>query len=450
MTRITTGAGVDWANATGARLYRHARTRIPGGTQLLSKRPEMFLPELWPAYYSRARGCECWDLDGRRFLDMTTGAIGACLLGFADPDVDAAVKACIDRGTMCTLNPPVEVELADLLCEIHPWAEMVRFTRTGGESMAVAVRIARAYTGRDRILVCGYHGWHDWYLAANLSDDRALDGHLLPGLQPTGVPRALLRTAMPFHFNKAEELEALAATHGTEIAAIVMEPVRFDLPAPGFLERVRTTADHVGAVLIFDEITAGWRHHFGGAHRFLGVSPDVAVFAKSMSNGYPMGAVIGRRNVMQAAQQSFISSTYWTEAIGPTAALATIRKMQAVDLAAHTRRIGQQVQEGWRYLGEKHGLGVKVEGLPALTHFSIDCGDRFQALRTLLTQYMLDRGFLATNTFYATLGQDDGIVAQYLSALDEVFGLLRQALDADDIEKRLKGPVAHSGFRRLT
>jgi len=224
------------------------------------------------------------------------------------------------------------------------------------------------------------------------ADDRSLDGHLLPGLQPNGVPRALLRTAMTFTFQRDDELDAIAAQHGREIAAIVMEPVRFDLPRPGFLEKVRAVADRIGAVLIFDEITSGWRHHFGGAHLFLGVCPDIAVCAKSMSNGYPMGAVFGRREVMQAAQTSFISSTYWTEAIGPTAAMATIRKMKAVDLPAHVRRVGEQIQEGWRRLGARHGLRVTVQGLPALTHFTIDCGEKLQAVRTLLTQCMLDRG----------------------------------------------------------
>jgi len=173
---------------TGQRLYVKAKTRIPGGTQLLSKRPELYLPEQWPSYYSRAKGVEVWDLDGNRYLDMCYNGIGACILGACDPDVDAAVRTAIDAGSMSTLNAPEEVELADLLCELHPWADMVRYARCGGEAMAVAVRIARAKTHRDIIAFCGYHGWHDWYLAANLGEETALDGHLLPGLQPAGVP----------------------------------------------------------------------------------------------------------------------------------------------------------------------------------------------------------------------------------------------------------------------
>ena len=176
---------------SGAKLYLHAKDRIPGGTQLLSKRPEMFLPDQWPAYYSRCKGCEVWDLDGRRLTDMSTMGIGSCILGYADDDVNLAVREAVDRGSMCTLNSPAEVALADLLCELHPWAQKVRFARCGGEAMAVATRIARAWSGRDKVAFCGYHGWHDWYLAANLADDSNLDGHLLAGLEPRLGSRAV-------------------------------------------------------------------------------------------------------------------------------------------------------------------------------------------------------------------------------------------------------------------
>jgi glutamate-1-semialdehyde aminotransferase len=442
-------AGVDWRESTGARLYRRAKERIPGGVQLLSKQPERYLPELWPAYYSRARGCEVWDLDGRRFIDMCYSGIGACLLGFADPDVNAAVKRAVEDGSLCTLNTPAEVDLADLLCELHPWADMVRYTRSGGEAMAVAVRIARAATGRDRIAVCGYHGWSDWYIAANLSHDGALDGHLMPGLPPSGVPRGLQGTVSTFRYNRLDELEAIVA-EGPAPAAIVLEPVRFDRPDDGFLAGVRAIARRVGAVLVFDEITAGWRHVVGGSHLMLGVEPDVAVFAKSISNGFPMGAVIGRGGVMESAQNSFISSTYWTEAIGPTAALATVRKMRSVRLPDHTDAVGRRAQEGWRLLATRHGLDLTVRGLPALTTFSLNYPGESQALTTLLTQLMLERGYLATTTYYPTYAQDQAIVDGYLTALDDVFAVLREAVEQDDVDARLHGPVAVSGFARLT
>jgi glutamate-1-semialdehyde 2,1-aminomutase len=435
---------------TGWNLYERAKQMIPGGTQLLSKRPELFLPAGWPVYYSRSKGCYVWDLDGRRLTDMTTTGIGACLLGYADDDVNAAAKKAIDSGNMTTLNPPDEVDLAELLCKLHPWARMARFTRTGGEAMAVAVRIARASTGRSLVACCGYHGWADWYIAANLSTDRALDGHLLPGLQPSGVPRELAGTALTFRYNHIEDLESLVARSGTSLAAIVMEPMRFTPPADQFLQRVREIAGQCGAVLIFDEITAGWRHCLGGMHLRLGVNPDIAVFAKSMSNGFPMAAVLGTAGVMQAAQESFISSSFWTEAIGPAAALAALGKMQRIKASTRVGEAGSIVQAAWKSLAERHGLDVTVSGWPALCTFSLNYGDRTAALRTLLTQEMLDRGFLANTAFYPTVAHEKSILDSYVAALDETFAVLAEAIVNDNVVQRLRGPIAHSGFSRLT
>ncbi|MEJ5197490.1 MAG: aminotransferase class III-fold pyridoxal phosphate-dependent enzyme [Anaerolineae bacterium] len=433
---------------SGQDLYLHAKTRIPGGTQLLSKRPEMFLPENWPAYYSRAKGAQVWDLDGNAYYDMSYNGIAACILGAADPDVDAAVMAAVQAGAMSTLNCPEEVELADLLCELHPWAEMVRYARCGGEAMAVAVRIARAATGRDRVAFCGYHGWHDWYLAANLAEDHALDGHLLPGLAPAGVPRGLKGTALPFRYNHLEELEAIVARHGDELAAVVMEPVRNIEPIPGFLEGVRRICDRISAVLVMDEISVGWRLTTGGAHLVYGVEPDIAVFAKAISNGYPMAAIIGKRPVMEAAQSTFISSTYWTERIGPAAALATIRKHRERRVPQHLARIGEMVRAGWRAAAGRAGLPITIAGFPAMTSFAIR-HEQAQAAATLFTQLMLERGFLATKAFNPTYAHDDRIVEEYLQAVEEVFEMIARAVEQDNVTALLRGPVAHTGFARL-
>lgn len=433
----------------GQDLYRDARRRIPGGTQLLSKRPEMFLPGQWPAYYGRARGVETWDLEGRRYVDMGYCGIGSCILGFADPDVDDAVREALARGSMSTLNCPEEVELAELLCEIHPWASMVRYARTGGEAMALAVRIARAATSRDQIAFCGYHGWHDWYLAANLAADDALDGHLLPGLDPAGVPRSLQGTAHPFHYNRPEELEALVDSKGDSLAAVIMEPVRHVAPESGFLEEVRKLADRVGAVLIFDEITAGWRFTPGGVHLRLGVEPDIAVFAKAISNGYSMAAVIGRADVMDAAQQTFMSSTYWTERIGPTAALATIRKLQREPVARHLKSMGERVQAVWDEEAKAAALPISVTGFPALSQLSFDVEDA-QAVKTLFVQEMLRRGFLTTGAFYASYAHREEHVERYQAAVSEVFPLLVSAVESGTVRGQIDGAVAHSGFQRLT
>ena len=435
--------------------YARAKQLIPGGTQLLSKRPEMFAPGLWPAYAREAHGCEVIDLDGRRFIDMTTSGIGSCLLGYADPDVTAAVQRRIALGSMSTLNAAEEVELAELLIELHPWAEQVRYARSGGESMAVAVRIARAATGRDKIAFCGYHGWCDWYLAANVNPAGATDslqGHLLPGLAPAGVPRGLAGTALPFTYNRLRELEQLVAQHGQDLAAVVMEPTRSTDPEPGFLEGVRELCDRCGATLIFDEISAGWRMHLGGAHLKYGVMPDMAVFAKALGNGHPMAAIIGRRRVMDAAQTSFISSTYWTEAVGPAAALATIRKLREVNIAAHTSRIGGLMRDGWQSLGQRWGVPVKITGHAALLHLSFD-HEQAAALGTLVTARMLPRGFLTGSGFYPSYAHKEQHLTQYFAALEPVFAELADAIRLGDVQQRLQSigvPVRHAGFARLT
>jgi glutamate-1-semialdehyde 2,1-aminomutase len=433
---------------TGRRLYLKAKAKIPGGTQLLSKRPELFLPDQWPSYYSRARGVEVWDLDGNRYIDMGYNGIGACILGAADPDVDEAVKRAIDAGSTSTLNAPEEVELAELLCQLHPWADMVRFARSGGEAMAIAVRIARAHTGRDRVAFCGYHGWHDWYLAANLAEERALDGHLLPGLEPAGVPRGLLGTALPFRYNHLDELEGIVSKHQGELAAIVMEPIRNHEPDPGFLDAIREIATRNGIPLIFDEITSGFRLNTGGAHLLYNVQPDIAVFAKAMSNGYPMAAIIGRGDVMQAAQATFISSTSWTERTGPTAALATIQKHQQCEVAKHLVRLGTLMQARWRAAGELSGLKLEVGGIAPLAHFDI-VSEHHQAARTLFTQLMLERGFLASSAFYVTYAHQDHHLDGYFDAMKEVFAVISEALKRNKLMSLLKGPVAQTGFQRL-
>lgn len=435
-------------------LYRHAKQIIPGGTQLLSKRPEMFAPDVWPGYYEEARGCELYDLDGNCFVDMGIFGIGSCLLGYADPDVTAAVVRNVQMGSMSTLNSPEEVELANVLTTLHPWADSVRYCRSGGESMAIAIRIARASTGRDEIAFCGYHGWSDWYLATNLphSDSEGteqLEGHLLPGLEPKGVPTGLAGTTHPFTYNKIDELREIVKQRGDQLAAIVMEPTRSIDPDPGFLEAIRELADECGAVFIFDEISSGWRYHLGGAHLKYGVDPDVAVFAKAIGNGHPMAAIIGRKEVMSAAEASFISSTYWTEGIGPTAALATIKKMQNNDVVAHVGSIGDAVRAGWKQLGADHSLPVKTSGHSAMLHVGFDHAQALE-LGTWLTTQMLEKGFLTSGGFYPSWAHTQRHVEKYLAALDGVFGEMAKLIKSDsDISKHLKGPVRHTGFARL-
>jgi glutamate-1-semialdehyde aminotransferase len=434
----------------GLALYKRAKGSIPGGTQLLSKRPEMFLPGKWPAYYEKCKGIEVWDIDGNRYLDMTISGVGTCTLGYADDDVNKAVVEALHKGNMCTLNVPEEVELADLLLDIHPWAEMVRFARTGGEAMAIAVRIARAATGKDKIIFCGYHGWHDWYLSANLASDSALDGHLLPGLDPSGVPSSLAGSVIPFAYNDVDSFSAVFKKHRNDIAAVVMEPVRNFWPDTDFLKTIRQMASENNTPLIFDEVTSGFRMATSGIHMQLDIEPDIAVFAKAIGNGYPMAAIIGRSVFMNAAQRTFISSTYWTDKIGPVAALATLRKHKQKDVGAHLTRIGNLVQDGWHRLGKKHDINISVFGIPPLGHWSINANDDSQLFHTASVEKMLERGFLTSKAFYATYAHTNEHVESYLVALDETFDELVPALKEGRLSEVYQGPVAHGGFKRLT
>jgi len=429
-------------------LYKEAKGIIPGGTQLLSKRPEMLLPGLWPAYYSKAKGCRVWDLDCNEYTDMSYMGMGSCILGYAVEEVDRVVKSTIDKGIMSTLNVPEEVELGKLLIKLHPWADMVRYARTGGEAMSIAVRIARAKTKKDKILFCGYHGWHDWYLSANLADKKSLDGHLLPGLSPLGVPRKLKGTTYPFNFNDTEGFLRLFKKHKNSLGAVILEPMRNVKPDVRFFKAIREVTQKNNIVLIVDEITAGWRLTIGGAHLIFNLTPDIAVFAKGMSNGYPMAAVLGKENIMEAAQSTFISSTYWTERIGPTAAIVTITILKRNNVPGYLIKIGQLIQDGWKYSALKYRVPIEISGMAPLGHFDFR-HEKSMALKTLFTQCMLEKGFLASNAFYASYAHKEKEINAYLSAVDNTFQFISKVLSGGNPERFLKGPVCHSGFKRL-
>ena len=431
---------------TGQKLWKRAKQVIPGGNMLLSKRAEMFLPDQWPAYFSKAKGCKVWDLDGKEYIDMSIMGIGTNTLGYGNTEVDEAVRKVVDAGNMSTFNCPEEVYLAERLVELHPWADMVRFSRSGGEANAIAIRIARAATGKDKVAICGYHGWHDWYLSANLGDDKHLDGHLLPGLEPNGVPRDLRGTVLPFNYNNYAQLEALVNEH--DIGVIKMEVVRNKGPEDSFLHKVRKLATDRGIVLIFDECTSGFRETFGGLHKKYGVEPDMAMFGKALGNGYAITAIMGKRSVMEAAQTTFISSTFWTERIGPAAALKTLEVMEKTKSWEKITETGLNIRKGWQDLADRHDIKIEHWGLPALTGFTI-VSENALAYKTLITQEMLAKGYLASNTAYACTEHTPEVLNGFFEALDPVFGMIKECEEGRDIKTLLKGPVCHGGFKRL-
>lgn len=431
----------------GQDLYKKAKTLIPGGTMLLSKRPEMFLPDNWPSYFSKAKGCKIWDLNDNELLDMTIMGIGTNTLGYGHDEVDNAVMETVKKGNMSTLSCPEEVYLAEKLVEMNPWADMVRFARSGGEANSIAIRIARAASGKDKVAICGYHGWHDWYLSANHNSGDSLSGHLLPGLNPSGVPKALKDTVLPFHYNNYEELLDLVENH--DIGAIKMEVLRNFGPEDNFLHKVRELATKKNIVLIFDECTSGFRETYGGIYKKFGVEPDMAMYGKTIGNGYALTAVVGKRSVMEAAQTSFISSTFWTERIGPTAALATLRVMEEIKSWEIITEVGKKIQAGWNSLAKFHGLEIEVTGIPSLSTYSFKSQNAL-AYKTLIAQEMLKKNILASTNFYASIAHEDIYIERYFSELDKVYAVIKKCENKElNINELLDGPICHSGFKRL-
>ena len=432
---------------TGQKLYKRAKKIIPGGNMLLSKRPEMFLPEKWPAYFSKAKGCKVWDLDGNELIDMSIMGIGTNTLGYGHPEVDEAVMKTVKDGNMSTLNCPEEVYLSEKLIDMHPWADMVRLARSGGEANAIAIRIARAAAGKDNVAICGYHGWHDWYLSANLSDDKNLDGHLLPGLEPKGVPRNLKNTVFPFGYNQIDELEELVKKH--DIGVIKMEVVRSTIPKNSFLQKVKNLANQRGIILVFDECTSGFRENFGGLHMKYDVEPDIAMFGKAMGNGYAITSIIGRRKIMDAAQSTFISSTFWTERIGPSAALKTLEVMEREKSWKKITNTGIQISNIWNKLAKKYNLPLITFGIPALIKMKFESKFNLE-YKTLIAQEMLKRGYLASNSVYVCTEHTQEIISEYEKALDEVFKIISECEQGKPVTEFLDGPVCNKDFQRLS
>lgn len=432
---------------TGQELYKKAKTMIPGGTSLLSKRPEQLLPENWPAYFSKSKGCRVWDLDGKEYIDCGLMGVGTNTLGYANDEVDEAVMRVVRDGNMTTFNCPEEVYLAEKLLQLNPWAGGVRYTRGGGEANAVCVRIARAFTGRDKVAICGYHGWHDWYVSVNLGESDALAGHLLPGIPTGGVPSELRGTSIPFHYNDYEELLGIVNAN-PDLAAIKMEVCRNFGPENEFLQKVRQLATERNIVLIFDECTSGFRETYGGLYLKYGVDPDMAVYSKTMGNGYGICAVVGRKDIMESAQGSWISSTFWTERIGPTAALAALKVMERIHSWDIITETGKNNKVRWQQLADKYELKITQWGIPALAGYTFNSPNAL-VYKTFITQEMLKKGYLAGTSMYTCIAHTPEIIDGYFAELDGIFAQIREFEDGRDVMKALDGPVCQAGFKRL-
>ena len=430
----------------GQKLWKRANAIILGGNSLLSKNPNLFLPNKWPTYFSKSKGCRIWDLNNKPYTDMSLMGVGTNILGYCNSEVDNAVKKAVNKGNLTTLNCPEEVFLAEKLLSMHSWAEKVKFTRTGGEANAMAIRIARAASGKEKVAFCGYHGWHDWYLAANLKNKSNLNEHIMPGLDPLGVPSSLKNSSFGFQYNNIEQLKKLVDKEN--IGVIKMEVSRSTQPNVKFLRSVRQLATKKNIVLIFDECTSGFRQSFGGIHKLININPDMAIFGKSLGNGYAISAILGKESVMNSARKSFISSTFWSDRIGPVAAIKTLEIMEREESWKKITFLGEKIFLIWKKLAKKHNLAINTSGLPALAKFSFK-SENSQAYKTFITQEMLKSNILASNVIYICTKHDLKNFNDYFNSLDNIFSKISDCEKGKSIDRLLKSPICHTTFQRL-
>lgn len=431
-------------------LYGRAEALIPGRTQLISRRSSQFAHGVSPIYAASAKGARFIDVDGNEYLDMMN-AVSAIILGHADDVVDQAVKEQIDRGSIYTLNGPLEIDLAEELVATIPSAEMVRYAKAGGETCAVAARIARGATGKDIILFCGYHGWHDWYQSANYLVDPQSGEFPFAGIEPIGVPRALAGTAIPFTYGDLDLLEDLLKEHEGKVAAVMMEPLRSELPPEGYLEGVKALAHQYDALLVFDEVSCGWRLRIGGVQEYTGVIPDMTVLAKAMSNGYPMGAVVGAREAMQPAAEMFVSSSYWSDNVGLAAALTTIRELKRRNSEPFFDRMGELVRTTINEALATAGLPGSCTGLSYCPALSLDLPDPDMTpqVSTLFVQEMARRGIHTATSFRVTMAHTEADIAILGEKAVEVFRIIKAGIEDNKIEDLLECDLKKEPFRRL-
>jgi len=403
---------------SGLKLWKKANNLIIGGNMLLSKNPNLFLPGKWPTYYKKSKGINLWDLDGQRYTDMSLMGVGTNILGYSNSIVDTAVKKVITEGNLTSLNCPEEVELAEKLLTIHPWAEKVKFARSGGEANTIAIRMARTISKKQNVAFCGYHGWHDWYLSSNISDKKNLDKHLISGLSPLGVHKNLKNTSFPFEYDNFIQLKKIV--QNKNIGIIKMEVCRSTKPNINFLKNVRKLCNQKGIILIFDECTSGFRENLGGLHKKINVNPDIAIFGKALGNGYAITAVIGKKDIVSASENTFISSTFWTERIGPSAAIKTLEIMEKTKSWEKITKLGKSLIKIWKKLSMRHQLILDINGIPSLCKFTIISNNSL-LYKTYISQRMLEKGFLAANGVYMSTCHDEKILKKYEEILDEIF-----------------------------
>lgn len=427
-------------------LYNRAKIVIPGGNSLLSKRPEMFLPNGWPTYFESTSKIEIKDIEGRIFKDFSIMGVGTNILGYSNEQVDSAVMEVVRKGNLSSLNCAEEVYLAEKMLDLNPWASSVKYARTGGEANAIAVRIARAAAKRDVVGICGYHGWHDWYLASNLSSPEALTPHLLEGLSTSGVPKSLGSNSKTFQYGDFGQFDELLKD--SNLGVVIMEVARSAINIP-FLEYVRKKCSEKEIILIFDECTSGFRETQGGLHSRIGVNPDLAMFGKALGNGYAINMVLGSSQVMRFAQDSFISSTFWSERIGPTAALATLKEMEAQKSWEKITQFGRHLRGKLDQVFTLHKVPVTFAGLIPLVAFTFNSKNNLK-YKTFITQEMLKKNYLAANLFILSVYHSENEIDEFITLFEPIIQIISECENLGrDIDLLLEYPICQSGFQRL-
>lgn len=420
----------DKSYSSSQELYQRALRTIPTASQTFSKSALMYVEGTAPLFAQRGEGCYLWDVDGNRFIDYVLGLLPV-VLGYQDPDVDLAIKSQLERGITFSLATELEAELAEMLVDVIPCAEKVRFGKNGTDATSAAIRLARAYTGRDRVAVCGYHGWQDWYIGST-------PRHL-------GVPRAVRELTSTFTYNDATSLANLLAEHKDQFAAVILEPITFDLPKDEFLQSVKTLADKHGALLVFDEIVTGFRASLGGAQEIFGVTPDLACVGKALGNGMPISAVLGRADVMNLMDDIFFSGTFGGETLSLAASIATLRKLKSSNAVDRIHSVGGRLIKAIRSQIFDHDLNdyYQITGQRWWPSLQPRPNDRFDSNFTtsLLRQELVAQDLLYLSTFNICLAHDDDdVIGQTLASTDRALANIADALRGNQPEKRLKGP----------
>lgn len=418
------------------RYLREALRVIPGASQTFSKAPSQYVQGVAPIFLQRGKGSHVWDVDGNEYIDYPT-ALGPIVLGHGDPEVTEAVTRQLRDGTIFSLPHPLEIEVAQLLIDVIPCAEMVRFGKNGSDVTSAAIRVARAYTGRSMIASCGYHGWQDWTIGTTTRN--------------LGIPEEVSNLTRTFVYNDISSLEMLFEMHPGRIAAVILEPVGIEAPENDFLQEVAVLARSNGALLIFDEVITGFRVALGGAQEYYGISPDLACYAKAMANGYPVSALVGRRDVMELFEEVFFSSTFGGETLSLAAAQATVKKIRSHNVIDHLWRQGKKLQDGYNALAAEFGINHRTEcvGLAPRTvvRFTDSEGDESLIMRSLLQQELIKRGILFLVGFNTCYSLSDEDVEYTLDACREALGVVTAALDTGRVEAMLEGPPVEPVFR---